>query len=203
MTIEGKLIFEKDTFEDKLITVSDQKGIILMTKSVTNEEKLEGLVEGYNKLLMDDLKKWSILSKILEVIESGEAITIESDIYKEAKELEQSIIKDTLISTFDTIVNNDIINDMSDEIITLEPKNSTSFNPLELDTKHETLIDIVDINLIERLKQGEFKNLLEVSELVEKFNKSSDPIANSLFNEWWKNDGSKKGLLELIKTLSL
>ncbi|MCG8539520.1 MAG: hypothetical protein MJA82_06235 [Clostridia bacterium] len=97
--------------------------------------------------------------------------------------------------------NSSLLDKLDGEIITFDPKNSnsTSINPFELDTKH----DIIDMNMIERLKQGGFKNALEVLELVSKVRESNYLIANSLFNEWWNNDGSKEGLSMLIKKLNL
>jgi len=59
------------------------------------------------------------------------------------------------------------------------------------------------MNMLKRFKKGGFKTLSEALEPVSKIRESGDPITNGLFDVWWDTDGTKKGLLELIKKLKL
>ncbi|WP_026883658.1 hypothetical protein [Clostridium akagii] len=119
---------------------------------------------------------------------------------KEMQELKREVEKR---SNFNKDVLENVIRKTGKNIIVLDPKNGTSINPFEFESKNNSSNGIVDMKLIGRLGQGGFENLTEVLELVEKFHKSYDPITIGIFNEWWENDGSKKGLLKLIEKLKL
>lgn len=92
------------------------------------------------------------------------------------------------------------------EFIAIDSKSEVKLNPFNsLNTDNyvsEPSILGLKLSILERFKDGGFRDLAEIAIYIDKFNKGNHEHINVFFN-WYKNNGKKAELDKIVKELRL